>query len=44
MRRRVWIYVFLFFLSTINYVDRVVLSVSATPISREFGLTNVQMG
>jgi MFS family permease len=44
MRRRAWIYAFLFFLATINYVDRVVLSVSARPISHEFGLSNVQMG
>jgi ACS family glucarate transporter-like MFS transporter len=42
--RRVWIFVFMFFLTTINYVDRVVLSVSATPIAREFGITPVQLG
>jgi ACS family glucarate transporter-like MFS transporter len=42
--RRIWIYVFMFFLSTINYVDRVVLSVSATPMAQEFGITPVQLG
>ncbi|MEJ1974720.1 MAG: MFS transporter [Acetobacteraceae bacterium] len=42
--RRVWIYVFLFFLCTINYLDRVALSVSATPISRELGINSVQLG
>jgi MFS family permease len=43
-RRRYWIFVFLFFLSTINYVDRVTLSVAATPIAAEFGLSTVQLG
>jgi MFS family permease len=42
--RRVWIFILMFFLATINYVDRVVLSVSATPIAQEFGITPVQMG
>jgi len=36
--------VFLFFLSSINYVDRVALSVSAKPIAAEFGLSPVEMG
>ncbi len=43
-RRRIWIYVLMFALSTINYVDRVVLSVSATSITREFGITPVELG
>ncbi|HLB96925.1 MAG TPA: MFS transporter, partial [Acetobacteraceae bacterium] len=42
--RRVWILVFLFTLTTINYADRVALSVAARPISVEFGLSPVQMG
>lgn len=42
--RRVWILVFLFFLSSINYVDRVALSVAAKPIATEFGLSPVEMG
>lgn len=43
-KRRVWIYVFLFFLATINYVDRVALSVSAAPISHELGIDKVGLG
>ena len=42
--RRGWILVFLFTLTTINYADRVALSVAARPISVEFGLSPVQMG
>jgi MFS family permease len=42
--KRVWILVFLFFLSSINYIDRVALSVSAKPISAEFNLSPVQLG
>ena len=42
--RRVWICVFLFTLTLINYTDRVALSVAVTPISAEFGLSKVQMG
>jgi len=37
--RRVWICVFLFTLTLINYTDRVALSVAAKPISAEFGLS-----
>ncbi|HWL83904.1 MAG TPA: MFS transporter [Roseomonas sp.] len=43
-RRRVWILVFLFLLATINYVDRVALSVAAAPISAELGIDKVQLG
>ncbi|MCI2422336.1 MFS transporter [Saccharopolyspora sp. K220] len=43
-RRRLWIYVLLFLLVAINYMDRSALSVAATPISKEFGLTPGQMG
>ncbi len=42
--RRVLIFVLMFFLATINYVDRVVLSVSATPIAKEFDISPVQLG
>ncbi len=42
--RRGWVCVFLFTLTTINYADRVALSVAAKPISAEFGLSPVQMG
>src|SRR6202000_1107408 len=41
---RGWLLVFLFSLTTINYADRVALSVAAKPISIEFGLTPIQMG
>jgi MFS family permease len=43
-KRRIWIYVLMFALATINYVDRVVLSVSATSIAREFSITPVELG
>src|ERR1700760_61426 len=42
--RRLWVLVFMFALTTINYTDRVALSVAAKPISVEFGLTPVQLG
>ena len=42
--RRLWICVFLFTLTLINYTDRVALSVAVTPISAEFGLSKVAMG
>jgi ACS family glucarate transporter-like MFS transporter len=42
--RRLWICVFLFTLTLINYTDRVALSVAVTPISAEFHLTKVEMG
>lgn len=35
---------FLFTLTSINYADRVTLSVAAKPVSDEFGLDKVQMG
>jgi ACS family glucarate transporter-like MFS transporter len=44
MKRRYWIFVFMFLLATINYVDRIVLSVSSTPIASEFGIDKVQLG
>ena len=42
--RRGWIAVFLFTLSMINYMDRIALSIAATPIAREFKLSAVGMG
>lgn len=42
--RRLWGCVFLFALTTINYTDRVALSVAAKPVSIEFCLTPVEMG
>jgi MFS family permease len=42
--RRVWIYVFLFLLAAINYLDRVALSVSGPTIQRELGIDQVQLG
>jgi MFS family permease len=43
-RRRYWIFVFMFLLATINYVDRVALSVSSTPIAEEFGISKIELG
>lgn len=42
--RRYWIFALMFLLATINYVDRIVLSVSSTPIAREFGIDKVELG
>jgi ACS family glucarate transporter-like MFS transporter len=42
--RRVVIYLFLFSLTTINYIDRVALSVAAQPIAHEFGISPIEMG
>lgn len=42
--KRVWILVFLFLLCSINYIDRVALSVSAKPIATELNLSPVQLG
>ncbi|SAL76127.1 MFS transporter [Caballeronia telluris] len=42
--RRIFVYVFLFSLTSINYIDRVALSVAAQPIAHEFGISPVQMG
>ena len=42
--RRYWIFVLMFLLATINYVDRIVLSVSSAPIAQEFGIDKVQLG
>jgi MFS family permease len=42
--RRYWIFLLMFLLATINYVDRVVLSVSSTPIAEEFGISKIELG
>jgi MFS family permease len=42
--RRGWVCLFLFTLTAINYADRVALSVAATPVSAEFGLSKIEMG
>jgi len=42
--RRGWVLLFLFLLTTINYMDRVVLSVAAKPIAAEFHLSPVSLG
>lgn len=44
MYRRFWIYAFLFFLTTIHFIDRIALSVASSQIAKELGLTPVQMG
>lgn len=41
---RTVVYLLLFSGCTINYIDRVVLSVAATPIAHEFGLSTVELG
>lgn len=43
-QRRFVIYVFLFSLTSVNYIDRVALSVAAQPIAHEFGINPIQMG
>jgi MFS family permease len=42
--KRYWIYFLLFLLCAINYIDRIALSVAAGPISKEFGLSPVELG
>jgi MFS family permease len=42
--RRGWVLLFLFSLTTINYMDRVVLSVAARPIASEFHLSPISLG
>lgn len=43
-QRRFVIYLFLFSLTSVNYIDRVALSVAAQPIAHEFGINPIQMG
>src|SRR5580704_4490280 len=44
MPGRTWIYILLVTACSINYIDRVVLSVSAQPIAKEFGISTIQLG
>ena len=37
-RRRIRVYVLMFLLAAINYIDRSALSVAAAPLAQEFGL------
>ena len=43
-RRRVWIYILLFLLSVVAYIDRISISVGAKSIQTEFHLSPVAMG
>jgi hypothetical protein len=43
-KRRYWVYAGLFTLISINYMDRIALSVAAKPLSEEFGLSPIQLG
>src|ERR1700744_949215 len=43
-KRRYWVYVGLFTLISINYMDRIALSVAAKPLSEEFGLSPIELG
>lgn len=43
-KKRVWIYVFLFTLTLINYVDRVSLSVASQALKQEFNISPIAMG
>jgi len=43
-KKRIWIYVFLFTLTLINYIDRVSLSVAAHALKQEFDISPVAMG
>jgi ACS family glucarate transporter-like MFS transporter len=43
-RGRILIYVLIFTACTINYIDRVVLSVSAPQLVKEFGLSTIELG
>ncbi|OZI34628.1 MFS transporter [Bordetella genomosp. 10] len=43
-KRRLWIYLFLFTLTLINYIDRVSMSIGASALKQEFDISPVQMG
>ncbi|MCZ8516614.1 MFS transporter [Paenibacillus filicis] len=43
-RRRLWIYILLFLLTMINYMDRINLSIAAAPIQKAFHLSPIVMG
>jgi MFS family permease len=42
--RRGWVYLLLFLVAVINFIDRVVISVNAQPIAKEFNLTPIALG
>ncbi|MCW0323471.1 MFS transporter [Pantoea dispersa] len=42
--KRGWIAVFLFSLTMINYMDRIALSIAATPIAKDFNLNAIELG
>jgi MFS family permease len=42
--KRYWVYLLLFLLCAINYTDRVALSLAGQAISKEFGLSPVELG
>ena len=43
-KKRIWIYVFLFTVTLINYIDRISLSVASTALKQEFDISPVAMG
>ncbi|HVE11166.1 MAG TPA: MFS transporter [Paraburkholderia sp.] len=43
-KARYWVYLMLFLLATINYLDRVVLSVGAGPLAAELHVDKVELG
>ena len=43
-KSRYWVFLMLFALATINYLDRVALSISAARISTDLAITKVQLG
>jgi MFS family permease len=43
-KARYWVYLMLFLLTTINYLDRVVLSVGAGPLAADLHVDKVQLG
>jgi MFS family permease len=43
-KRRYWLYLMLFSLGIINFIDRITMSVAAKPVAIDFGLTPVQLG
>lgn len=43
-KKRIWIYVFLFTLTLINYIDRISLSVASTALKQEFNISPIAMG
>jgi MFS family permease len=44
MKRRIWVYILLFFLVSINYMDRTNLSVASSPIAKDLHLQPATLG